>query len=315
MAAETTTTSVTELVYGEWIAPYIQSYAGHYLNPSQFFARWDPQNGSTTVSVPRLVSDQGTANDDGAGVDTEYAATENTDLSNTELETVDATFSIAEYGIMREITDTVLESASSADALLAMIVPDGASILMAAANDDACALFASFSNSSGSSGVNCGVPDVDDAIYDLAERGAVGELVGIFDHQAVRDFQDALQAGSTSLAVYAGAADRMMAVAPSGDSGRNVEGFVLSYKGVPIYRNGLCDTANAAADVVSALFTRGDLEAQRSVAAIGQGSLREFRLETERNASKRTTEFVMSMRWGCGITNGDFGQKLVTDAP
>lgn len=315
MAAETTTTSVTELVYGEWIAPYIQSYAGNYLNPSQFFARWDPQNGSSTVSVPRLVSDQGTANDDGAGVDTEYAATEGTDLSNTELETVDSTFSIAEYGIMREITDTVLESASSADALLAMIVPDGASILMAAANDDACALFASFSNSSGTTTVNCSVADVDDAIYDLAERGAVGELVGIFDHQAVRDFQDALQAVSTSMAVWGGASDRMMNVAPTGDAGRNVEGLVLSYKGVPIYRNGLCDTANAAADVVSAIFTRGDLEAQRSVSAIGQGSLREFRLETERNASKRTTEFVMSMRWGCGITNGDFGQKLVTDAP
>lgn len=316
MAAETTTTSVTELVYGEWIAPYIQSYAGNYLNPSQFFARWDPQNGSSTVSVPRLVSDQGTANDDGAGVDTEYGATEGNDLSNTELETLDATFSIAEYGIMREITDTVLESASSADALLALIVPDGASILMAAANDDACALFASFSNSSGTSGTNCGVADVDDAIYDLAERGAVGELVGIFDHQAIRDLQDAIQvAGSSNVATYGGAADRMMAVAPTGDAGRNVEGLVLSYKGVPIYRNGLCDTANAAADVVSAIFTRGDLEAQRSVAAIGQGSLREFRLETERNASKRTTEFVMTMRWGCGITNGDFGQKLVTDAP
>jgi hypothetical protein len=127
MADETTITSVTELVYGEWIAPFIQSYAGNYLNPSQFFARWDPQNGSSTVSVPRLVSDQGTANDDGAEVDTEFGIAEGTDLSNTELETLDATFSIAEYGIMREITDTVLESASSADAIDWMSAPSIAS--------------------------------------------------------------------------------------------------------------------------------------------------------------------------------------------
>lgn len=314
MAGETTTTSVTETVNSEWINDYILSYAGHYQNPSQFFARMDPKNGAATVSAPRLVSDMGTGIDDGAGVDTEYNATEGSDLSATELETADATFSIGEYGLLREITDNVLESSQNAQELLAAIVPDGARILMTAFNDDGCSLFASFTNSSGSSGADCDVATVDDAIYDLAERGVIGELVGIFDNQAVRDFQTSLQAASTNIATYGGAADRMMAVQPSGDAGRNVEGYVLSYKGVPIYRTGLTDTANTAADVVSAIFVRGDIESQRAEVAIGQGSLREFRLETERNASKRTTEFVMTLRAGSGIVNNEKGQKLVTDA-
>jgi hypothetical protein len=315
MALETTTTTLTELVYGEWISPFIQSYAANYQNPSQFLAKWNPANGSSTVSVPRWVSDQGDVNDDGAAVDTEFAATEGSDLANTELETLDSTFSIAEFGLMREVTDTVLESAQSAESLLSFIVPDGASILMAAANDDVCALFASFTNSSGTTTANLTVADIDDALYDLAERGAQGELVGILDHQQIRDFQDALQATGTSMAVYAASADRQMNTSFDGKQGRNVEGYVLDYKGVPFYRNGLCDTANAAADVVGAIFVRGDLEAQRSTAAIGQGSLREFRVATERNESKRTTEVIMTMRWGCGITHNIMGQEVTTDAP
>lgn len=315
MAGETTTTTLTELVYGEWISSTILAYAENYKNPSQFFARHDPANGSLTVSVPRWVSDQGTVNDDGAAVDTEYNATEATDLSATELETLDATFTIAEYGLLREVTDTALESAQSAESLLLSLIPDGASILMAAGNDDGCATFASFSNSSGTTTADLDVAVIDDALYDLAERGVTGELVGILDHQQVRDFYASLQATGSSMAVYAGAADRMMAANASPDQGRNAEGFALRYKGVDFYRNGLCDTANTAADVVGAIFTRGDIESQRNIAAIGQGSLREFRVETERNASKRTTEVVMTMRWGCGIVHDTMGQKIVTDAP
>lgn len=314
MAAETTTTTLTELVYGEWISPLIQSYAGNYLNPSQFLLRLDPLNGSSTVSQPRWVSDQGTVPDDGAGVDTEFDATEATDLSNSDLETLDSTFTISEYGIMREVTDTVIESAQNAAAVMQFIVPDAASILMAAGNDDVCALFASFTNASGSTGVDTSVADVDDCLYDLADRGVQGDLVGIFDNQQVRDFMNALQATSTSMAVYAGSTDRQIATSFAGDQGRNVEGFALTYKGVPIYRNGLCDTANVGADVVGAIFVRGDIESQRATAALGQGYLREFRVETERNASKRTTEIVCTMRWGAGIINNTMGQELTTDA-
>jgi hypothetical protein len=314
VAGETTTTSLTELVYGEWISPYIQAYAGQYKNPSQFLTRWDPQNGSSTVSVPTWVSDQGTPNDDGADVDTEFNATEATDISATELETTDSTFSISEYGLRRDPTDTAIEDAISAEALISYIASDGSSNLMAAANDDVCALFASFSNSSGSTGVDLSIANVDDALYALADRGIVGELVGVLDNQAARDFLNALQATSTSLAIYAGSTDRQMATQFSPDQGRNPEGFCLRYKGCDFYRQGMTDTANTGADVVSAIWLRGDVEANRPLSALGQASRREFRIETQRDASKRTTEVVMTMRWGCGITKNGSGQKLVTDA-
>lgn len=314
MANEVTTTSLTELIYGEWISPYIQSYAQQYRNPSQFFARWDPLNGSSTVSVPRWDSSQGNPNDDGVAVDTEFNATEAGDLAAVDMTTADSTFTIAEYGIRRDPTDTAIEDAISAAALMSQIATDGTSNLLAAANDDGCALFAGFSNSSGASGVDLSIANVDDSLYALADRGVMGSLVGIMDHQAVRDFFAALQATSTSLAVYAGSTDRQMATSFDPNQGRNAEGFVLTYKNCDFYRQGMTDTANAGADVVSAIFVRGDQEANRPMAALGQGSRRDFRIETQRDASKRTTEVITTMRWGCGETQDGSGQKLVTDA-
>lgn len=314
MAGEMTSTSITELIYGEWISPYIQSFAGQYKNPSQFCADWDPTNGSSTVSVPSWVSDQGSPNDDGVDVDTEFNATEGADISATELETTDSTFSIAEYGIRRDPTDTALEDAASAQAIISYIASDGASNLLAAFNDDICALFASFSNSSGSTGVDLSIANVDDALYSLADRGIVGTLVGVLDNQAMRDFLTALQATSTSAAQYAQSVAQQMATSFDKDQGRNVEGFTASYKGVDFYRQGMTDTANTGADVVSAIFLRGDVPANKPLAAIGKGKRREFRVETQRDASKRTTEVVMTMRDGAGLTKNGSGQKLVTDA-
>jgi hypothetical protein len=315
MAAETTLTTLTELVYAEWINPFILSYAENYKNPSQFCLRMDPTNGSTTVSAPRWVSDQGDVDDNGSAVDAEYNATEATDLSNTELETLDSTFSIAEYGLMREVTDHVIESAQSAQAVLQFIIPDAASILMAAANDDVCAQFASFTGQSGDVTADpLTIAFVDDALYDLADRGVQGDLVGVLHHDQARDFMNALQATGSSMAIYAGTADRQMATSTDPKQGRNAEGFVLRYKGCDFYRNGLCDTANTGANVIGAIFTRGDLPAQASTAALGQAYLREFRVETERNVSKRTTEFVTTMRWGCGIIHNTMGQELISDA-
>lgn len=314
MALETTLTTLTELVHAEWINPFILSFAKNYKNPEQFLLRMDPQNGSTTVSAPRWVSDEGDVNDEGAAVDTEYDATEATDLSNTALETLDETFTISEYGLMREVTDHVIESAQSAESVLMSLTPNAASALMAAANHTACALFGSFTNQSGDvSDDPLTIAFLDDAIYDLAERGVTGELVGILHHDQVRDYFNAIQATSTSITSYAGASDRQMAAQASPDQGRNVDGWAFSYKGINFYRNGLCTTANTAANVVGGIFARGDIPAQADMAAIGKGSLREFRLETERNASKRTTEFVYTMRWGCGIVNDAHGQEVISD--
>jgi hypothetical protein len=314
MANETTTTTLTETVYAEYINPMFQGYAKHYSNPSQFFRPFASGNGSPTISVPRLDSNQGTPNDDGVAVDLEYNATEATDLSNVALSTSESNFSVSEYGIMRTVTDTSLEDSVNGAQLISTILKDAASILMTAANDDGCALFAGLSNSTGSTGVDLSIANVDDALYTLAERGIIGSLVGVLDNQQMRDFFAALQATGTSMAVYAGAADRLMAANVDGAQGRNEAGETLRYKGVTFHRSGLTDTANAGADVVGAIFLDGRDEANFDLVTFGQASKRPFRAETQRDASLRATEVVCTMRWGCGELQDTSGQKLVTDA-
>lgn len=312
ISGATTATSLTELINSEYISDFIGDSLGNYKNPSQFFLPITINNGASTVSQTRWVSDVGTVPEDGAAVDTEFDATEATDLTANELETTDATFSVVEYGLLREPSDTAMEDAT----LITVqdIVSNALAILMDAMNDDACALFASLSNSSGTTTVDLSLANVNDALYALARRGAKGELVGVLDNIQVEDFMNALEATSSSMAVYAGAADRNMAAATSPDLGRSVEGFALRYKSVDFYRQGLTDTANAAADVVGAIFVRGDIPAQRGMATFGQASRRPFTMATQRDESARCTELVFTARWGCGEIFDGTGQKIVTDA-
>lgn len=305
----TTTTSVTELIATEYINDFIGDYLGNYKNPTQFFLPIGITNGASTVSQTRWDSPVGTVPDHSTGVDTEFNATEATDLTAVELTTQDATFSVIEYGLLREPSDTALEDAT----LLTVqdIVAQAVGIIADAMNSDACGLFSSLSNSSGSTGADLSIANLDAALYALASRGAMGELVGILDNVAANDLQNALQAASSNIAVYAGAADRMMNVTADPMQGRNVQGYVLTYKGVPMYRTGLCATANTAADTVSAIFVRGDLPAQRGMATYGQAERRPFRIATQRDESARCTELVFTARWGCGEIFDGTGQKLV----
>lgn len=312
ISGATTATSLTELINSEFINDFIADCLGNFKNPSQFYLPININNGASTVSQARWVSDVGTVPEHGAAVDTEFDATEATDLTANELETADSTFSVVEYGLLRQPSYTALEDATIIT--VQDIVANAMSILMDAMNDDACALFASLSASVGTSGTDCRVSDVNDGLYNLARRGVKGDLVAIFDNVALEDFQTALEAASSNMAVYAGAADRLMNASSSPDQGRNVEGYTLSYKGVPFYRQGLTDTANTAADVVSAIFVRGDIPAQRTQATFGQASRRPFTIETQPAIESRTTKMVFSARWGCGAINGQTGVKVVTDA-
>jgi hypothetical protein len=315
MANETTTTTLTETVNSEFITLLFQDYAGHYANPIQFAYEYTSGNGSPTVAVPRWDSDEGSPYDRGTGVDTEFNGTEATDLANRAMSTSESTITAAEYGLMRTVTDHALEDSVASGQLFNAIMMKAASALTAAKNDDMCALFASLSNTSGSTGVNCSVADVDDALYDLAERTVIGSLVGIFDHQALRDFQDNLTSVGGSSVVYPAAAAALMNLAATPDNGRSAAGLVLNYKGVDIYRNDLTDTVNAGADVCSAIMVRGDVPANQPTACFGSVTKRAFRMEMQRDASLRGTELVFTERWGVAETLDNSGQRIVSDAP
>lgn len=316
-AGATSTTSITETIYGEWISPVMQSYARHYNNPTQFFASWQPTNGSATISVPRPITDAGVPSltEGGAATDTEYDAVEATALTALEFETEqDSSFNVNEYGIERKISYTSMED-TTAEGLMETILGMSAVIIQTAKNDDGCALFPSFTNLTGTTTADLTIANIDDALYALSDRGIMGTLVGVLHGQQVRDFSNAIQASSTSQATYAGAAETTMGYSADAQQGRNVAGFAFTYKGVSFYKQNLCDTQNTGADVCGAIFVRGDEEANRPMAALGQAAKRGYTIESFRSISDRIVQFVSTERWGCGITLNTAGQEVTTDAP
>lgn len=316
MANETTTTTLTEIVNSEWIRPVFQDYAHEFVNATRFCLHQDLRGrGTSTWAQPRMVSDMGTVGDAGGGVDTEYDATEGTVLTNTQLDLAESTISTSEFGIMRTLTDSAQEDVVDGFALVQAIVMDAARILMTALEDDVVALFGSATNVSGATGVNISVANMSDAITAVRQRGvrAPGGMVGVLDQVQISDLEDAFEATSTSWAVYPQANDRVLRIGAAADNGLST-GEVFSFKGVPIYESGLTDTANTAADVVGAVFVRGDVSSNEPFAALGLATSRDFRSEIDRNAALRADEIVCTMRKGTGILQDDSIEALTTDA-
>lgn len=309
----TTTVSLQETIYSSWLSPVFQENARHFQNPSQFCADWDPENGSSRVSVPRFKTNEGTPADGGAGVDDEYDADEAQAIIPVQLESEESHFDIREYGMARQLSYTVTEDTIAGD-VLGYCQRDEAMTLMTAFNDDVTATFADFSGASGTPGSAMTLEDLDDALFDLAERGVMGTLVGVLSHQQVRDWHAAIQDTDAAQAVHAGAADRIMAAAADAQQGRNQDGLAFTYKGVPFHRSGLTDTANTGADDVGCIYVRGDNEANRPMSAIGKGTRRPFTLEFDRDVLARTVVLVGTFRQGTGVTQDFAGQAIITKA-
>lgn len=316
MANETTTTTVTEIVYSEWINPSFQAYATDIAVARPFAFGKNAQNKSKTVAFPRMISDAGTPDDSGAGVDTEYDYTEGTGLSNTQLDLEEATVTATEIGIMRTITDEAMEDSVDGLDLVNAIIRDMAHVLALVKDDDMLSLFASFTDTVGTTTVDFAIADLSSAFTQLRRNGAhptAGAIVGVIDQQQGEDLENAVQATGTSMAVFEGAADRFLAIQPDAGHGMT-SGLLMMFRNAPIFVSGLCDDANAAADKVGGLFIRGDQTVNEPWAAVGASVKRTFRVETERDASLPGTEIVGTERDGTGVINPAFGVQIVTDA-
>lgn len=317
MANETTTTTLTEIVNSEWIRPAFQDYAADWLVATQFLLRFDLRGrGTATVAVPSIISDMGTVSDGGAGVDTEYDATEATDLTNTTMDLSEATISTSEYGVMRTITDTALEDTVDGFNMIQEIVNDSARILATALEDDVCALFAGFGTTVGTSGSPLTLTNMSDGVTTIRAAGvrAPDGIVFVLDDEQASEYEAALISTNAAAAVYAGAADRLLSANPTPNNGL-ANGHIGFFRQYPVYMTGLTDTANMGADVVGAAFVRGDTAGNARMAALGLAVSREFTVATERNESLRATEVVATQRMGVGELLDAAGVKLVTDAP
>lgn len=315
MAASTTTT-LNDVYYSAIIDPMMMDYAHDWVVATQFLKERSLIGAaSAAFDFPSLASNMGTVGDGGGGVDGEYNATESQDLAATTLSTNKTTVTASELGVMRTITDNVMEDSISGIDWLRLVLSDSTRILMTALEDDVCALLAAFSNVVGTSTSDLTIAQLLAAQVGIRKRGcrAPDGVVYVLDEQQVDDVEAALIATSTSVATYAFAADRLLGAPGAGPNNGLSNGHVMSFRNSQVWASGLTDTANAGADVAGACFVPST-PANDSMASLGIVWKRMFRLETDRDISLRATEYVSTMRVGVGEIFDTSGTSIITDA-
>lgn len=318
MANEITTTSHNDITNASLTAPFIiralSEKPGFWRFAKEFnlTANW----ASPALSIPVENSFWGTPADDGAGVDTEFDATQGTDLGNTTVTTGAVTCTPGEYGVALEVTDNVREDSVSAIDLFGLLEERMLHVISLAMTDDFLALLVSLSNSVGTSGVDLSVAQMIAAQQGLRTRGADADaLVYILDNQQALDVETGLSAGNAAAAVFALSADRLINYAPTADNGMGSSRQIMTFRNVPVFATGLTDTANAAADVVGACFCPAtNYNDSTGSTTFGMAWKRLPMLETDRIIIGRSTQLVMTARAGFVEMQNDSGTAIVTDA-
>lgn len=316
MAFETSTTSANDITYSAAIAPVMLATLAEQSLPMTWLREFDiTSEASNAIDIPVAATNFGTADDDGAGVDVEYNAAQGVSIGNTMFSTDKVTLTAAEYGIGYAVNDNVTEDSIRGIDIFEVLFMHMSRALALAWTDDFCALFASLSNSVGSTGVDLTVAQMLAAQTGIRRRGGVADdgLVYVLDNQQVDDLEGVLISTNAAQTVYSNVADRVLGAGIGANNGMGADRMVLAFRGYPVVATGLTDTANAAADVVGACFTpsgpRND-----PYATFGNVFKRSFRLETDRDIHARSTSLVLTARMAPGELQDGTGSKIVTDA-
>ena len=314
MSAESTATTINDVIYGYNIEPSFLDYAHEFTVATPLFRRYSlVGKPSNVLQIPRITADM-TVNDNGASTDGEFDATEGTALSNTALDTENVQATCAEYGLQRSITDNVFEDSIMGADFMSMVIMDAARILTTAVETDAVTLFASLSNGVGTTNTNITMAVAVSMLDGIRNRGyhAPDGVAFVWDNQTWGDLRDLLIATGTSWTVYAGAADRFLGAAPEGTNGL-ASGLVGQFLGMPCWVTGLTPNANGTTDVVSAAFVPST-PANDAHATFAYTEKRPFRVEAIRVPGLRADQVVFTRRCAVSEIADGSGTKHVGDA-
>lgn len=319
MASETTTTSLDDLTHTSLVQPVVIAAL------SEMPALWKltrefasiADQATSAAKIPKETAWWGTPNDDGAGVATAFNGTEGTDLGNTQAASGSITITAAEYGVAMEITDNVVEDSVRGVDIFGWLRGRHIHAINLAMEDDFLALFGSLSNSVGSTGNDLTVVQAIAAQQGVRVRGAISDTsVYVFDNEQQLNLDTALVATSTSMAVYALAADRLIGYAPTGDNGMGAMRHTMQLRNFPAYTSGLTDLSGDVADVYGAFFCATSAANDANGATtFGHVWKRLPRLETDRIIIGRSTLLVTTAKWGVAELQDGSGSLIATDAP
>ncbi len=263
----------------------VESYMVRELRPantSRQFVRFGTKGFSTVKSFP-LWGDPGAAT---------APADDITDLASTALSDTQQSATAAEVGLRVDISDLIRVTHPS------NLYAEAGGMVTRSVNEkwetDLSALMDDFSNVTTASSVLTPI-DVLAAVSALEQRDIPGPYVGYFDPKQTGELRNDI---ATTTAVYEIGRDADL-VRPFGDSG-----YFGNYMGLPIWQTSLVVTTSSL--VGGAVFNSND--------AIGAYELWGPRVETQRDASLRSMEFVATQCYGLVEISDTRGQTVKSAA-
>jgi hypothetical protein len=297
MAAETTTTSLTNIINSEVIEQTIADYLidKNVIAPLVTY-RSLAGKASKTWTFTRWVKDTAADITEGTAIS-----------SNTEMTMAQNSVSVAQVGIAREITEFAKETNTLGPAgLMARAVQDGVALCSEAREDDLAALFISLTGTTiGSTGVDLSVANFIEAIARLRTAKVSGRLVCVLDDQQQLDLMQGVAAATGS--VWSNQAGAQQSVLNS-----RMDGVVGSMLNTDIWYTNLTDTTNTAADVVGGIWV--DPAANDEQCALALVELWAPRVFSRPDPYMVSDEMSIVTAYGCGVKYATAGLPIVTDA-
>jgi len=223
------------------------------------------------------------------------AVAESTDLTASTFTTSSKTLTASEVGVMVELSDLAAESANE-DVAAAVGRQIGAA-MAEKVDTDLAALFSGFSKQVDKTSAAISVEDIFKAAGELkaAKADQNGAFVCVLHPYQAFDIKKQLtNVGATmshSLSDVGNTALR--------------DGFIGRIAGVDIFESTVISGGDSAGAYYGAVMTQD---------ALGYMVKRSMRIETERNASKRSLEIVGSMAYATAELFDQYGVALVSDA-
>ena len=219
--------------------------------------------------------------------------TEGTDISTpTTFSTDVATITAAEKGVLVTLTDIAQEGAAEdVAAAIGRQIGEGLAVKV---DTDLAGLFSGFSNSVGSGAAEITVEDIFKAAAILRANNASGDYVGVLHpYQAFQIKKQLTNAGATMSHSLSDVGNRALA-----------DGFIGRIAGVDLFESTVVsgDSAGAFSGAVM------------SSDALAYMVKRDMRIEEQRDASLRATEYVGSMAYGVSELFDAYGVRVLGDA-
>jgi len=218
---------------------------------------------------------------------------ETTSLEAQEMTLGKADITVGEVGAVLEPTDLSVETSG--------ITPEeyadrGAKAIRQKMESDLCGLFTGVTQSVGTTNTELSLDTLIKAIETLETADDEGPYFGVLAPRQVGAYRRAIAGASGSQAsIYAtGLVDPRIKAIP---------GFVGDFLGVPLFRSTHVPKANANVDFVGCFF---------SVEAFGMATLRDVRVEAERNAKARSTAMVATSVYGVGEIEEARAVKIIS---